>query len=78
MILLIYLSTNQIEKMVTPIDATKVANGKPPNGQTLSTHLSAGLTIKKYWSKFTHLCTTTRQLQCQVMYFKVIRVSSLK
>jgi hypothetical protein len=44
----------------------KVAS-KPPNGQTLTTNLSAGLTVKKYWSKFTHLCTTVRQLHCQVM-----------
>lgn len=73
LLLLIHLSSFQIEKsLVSPNDA-KTSSKPPVNGQTLTTNLSAGLTVKKYWSKFTHICTSIRQLQCQVAFVHFLK-----
>jgi hypothetical protein len=61
LILLVHLSNMQIEKCLNSSDGQK-----PPSSHGLPSNLSAGLAVKKYWSKFTHLCSTSRQLYCQV------------
>ncbi|CAF0817787.1 unnamed protein product [Brachionus calyciflorus] len=57
LLLLIYISTNYAEQTVLP-------NESPASGSRI-TRLSAGLAIKKYWNKYTGLCSSYRQLSSE-------------
>ena len=66
LLLLIYISTNYAEQNLSPTEQI-TSNSK-------ITRLSAGLAIKKYWNKYTSLCTTFRHLNSQV-YFIMLFIS---
>lgn len=59
LLLLVYISTNFVDQTNSSNEQTSLNNSK-------ITRLSAGLAIKKFWNKFTQLCSSYRQLSCQV------------
>ena len=63
LLLVIHLSSSYAE---TSLTAESGSNYTTSNGNAKIARLTAGLSIKKYWNKFTQLCSTMRQLNCQV------------
>jgi hypothetical protein len=70
LLLLIHLSSSYAETSLTAESgnnySTANSNSNNNNNNNKIARLTAGLSIKKYWNKFTQLCSTIRQLNCQV------------
>ncbi len=70
LLLVIHLSSSYAETSLTAESGNNYSTTN--NSNTKIARLTAGLSIKKYWNKFTQLCSTIRQVNCQVkLFFRV-------
>ena len=68
LLLLIHLSSSYAETSLTSDSGNNYSTTTTTSNLNNNkiARLTAGLSIKKYWNKFTQLCSTIRQLNCQV------------
>jgi len=68
LLLLIHLSSSYAETSLNSDSGNNYSTAISTSNNNKIARLTAGLSIKKYWNKFTQLCSTIRQLNCQVSF----------